>query len=636
MEIEKEGIVIFEPDAYCKALMHVLRFASNSIDKSSWVEVYGWLIGKIEGENRDVHVYDVVPLHHGKDIEVVWDYEVYGRAAEFDEKLYEKSKEDPAYKDMFVVGWYHSHPGLDFFLSTTDINNHLFFQNVNPQAIAIVFDHTKIQQYKNLGFKIFRLDQPGITEEYHEVPFNTRLFTREVLDLIYLLQETVERVQKKQMITMEYGEMPSLFSNLVLPATTDLFSVDKTPPIHVDSLFEKIFNGSTLLMRKIYGDSIVTKIAEEINPAMKEWFSAFIPYMANSLNQYAISLAERVITANRMALGSIHTIATILDSTMDSIGEWMKKQLRSYHKSIQKDLIEFKDHLTDLAKENKNEISDLFNREIDEEKKLVISQFESFNAKLGDLENKFNEKLVSQEMLIKNAIDSFNVEINNLRAKMYEQGESIKNSIGGLDAKISAQGESIKNSIGGLDAKISAQGEMLNKNIVGSSSKMSEQMLAINGAISELKNSIQEQSKRISDLENNNANLLNKLLELKQYQDNISKDVSGLAELINSTADGLTRQVESKIFEQMKMIREEFGNSINNLNQNVERFLKDGISEIVGKTNQAKAEMQNAINEFLKKLDEHKSEFENLVAAKTIKNIQKELKALTDKINEKQ
>src|SRR5271157_1000316 len=201
---KKHPAVIFEPEAYMKALLHVLRFASGTISKDSWVEVYGWLVGKLENENL-VHVYDAVPIQHGKDVEVVFDAEAYVRAAEFDEQLYQKAEETPQMKGYFIVGWYHSHPGLDFFLSPTDVTNHVGFQGPNPQSIAIVFDHTKMVPHKQLGFKIFRLDEATPDSKYHEVDFDKTKFSKDVMNVVYLVQNIVERIEVTRFLHRKSG-----------------------------------------------------------------------------------------------------------------------------------------------------------------------------------------------------------------------------------------------------------------------------------------------------------------------------------------------------------------------------------------------------------------------------------------------
>jgi proteasome lid subunit RPN8/RPN11 len=141
--------VIIKSNTYKKILLHCTRFANNSIPKSQWKEVYGFLTGKIEHDN--VICNDAVPMTHGGAIEVEFSERNYIEAAELNEKLLDK--------DEFIVGWYHSHPGLNIFLSSTDIRNHIGYQATNPKAIALVFDHTSLRG-GFLGFKIFLLDNP--------------------------------------------------------------------------------------------------------------------------------------------------------------------------------------------------------------------------------------------------------------------------------------------------------------------------------------------------------------------------------------------------------------------------------------------------------------------------------------------
>ena len=327
---KKQPAVIFESEAYMKALLHVLRFASNTINKDSWVEVYGWLVGKIEGENV-VHVYDAVPIQHGKDVEVVFDAEAYVRAAEFDEQLYQKAEESPQMKGYFIVGWYHSHPGLDFFLSPTDVTNHVGFQGPNPQSIAIVFDHTKMVPHKQLGFKIFRLDEPSPDSKYHEVDFDKAKFTKDVMNVVYQVQAIVERIEGNQVFTSEIGEVPSIFAHLMLPGATP--QIEKTPPFDLDALFEKITKSTEELIQKSLGNTIIGKLATDLNPALEEWYSAFLPYIFSSMNRWLLSTAEKLVITNKLTLGSIYTIAGTLEKSMKTVNDWTKAQLadNEYH-----------------------------------------------------------------------------------------------------------------------------------------------------------------------------------------------------------------------------------------------------------------------------------------------------------------
>ena len=88
-------------------------------------------------------------------------------------RLIDKVNNSAKYKGVYTIsGWYHSHPGLSLFLSQTDIINQLGYQVVNPKAIALVFDHTKIIS-KDPPVALFQLNNPlyGASTGYHEVEY---------------------------------------------------------------------------------------------------------------------------------------------------------------------------------------------------------------------------------------------------------------------------------------------------------------------------------------------------------------------------------------------------------------------------------------------------------------------------------
>ncbi|MHA1704330.1 MAG: Rgg family transcriptional regulator, partial [Promethearchaeota archaeon] len=82
---------------------------------------------------------------------------------EIEQQLYEENN------GHFVVGWFHSHPGLTLFFSYVDLINQLGFQGKFKDAIGLVFDHTLLGKKKeekigenvltkySTGFEIYRL-----------------------------------------------------------------------------------------------------------------------------------------------------------------------------------------------------------------------------------------------------------------------------------------------------------------------------------------------------------------------------------------------------------------------------------------------------------------------------------------------
>ncbi|MHA1783913.1 MAG: hypothetical protein ACTSVY_03330 [Candidatus Helarchaeota archaeon] len=143
---ELNGIVLIKKRAFNRMLHHALEHANRL--KWNWKEVYGLLIGYNKGNH--VLIENAVPVTHGSSIHVQFSIKDYIFAANINDLLVEKTNK------LFFVGWYHSHPGLGLFLSGTDIVNHLGFQNLNPLACAIVFDHTLIEQ-GHRGYEVFRL-----------------------------------------------------------------------------------------------------------------------------------------------------------------------------------------------------------------------------------------------------------------------------------------------------------------------------------------------------------------------------------------------------------------------------------------------------------------------------------------------
>ena len=117
--------------------------------------------------------------------------------------------EDPP---KYIMGWYHSHPGIKVMLSQDDVRTQLSWQEQNPHAIALVFNHKQLldqvelpsrkgdpvkQLTDDLGFRIYRLDDPskGLEAQYHEVPFEFSDFLMDA-NLVRNSQEFVGYVTK--------------------------------------------------------------------------------------------------------------------------------------------------------------------------------------------------------------------------------------------------------------------------------------------------------------------------------------------------------------------------------------------------------------------------------------------------------
>ncbi|MHA1683600.1 MAG: hypothetical protein ACTSUE_21860 [Promethearchaeota archaeon] len=153
--------VILKAEALKTIILFAKRYANEKIPEYEWKEVYGFLIGRIVGEN--VHVDKAVPMTSGEATEVVFDTSHYSKAWELDNEIASE------HTQSFVCGWWHTHPfksnPKSVFMSSIDVMNHLGFQAPNPLAIALVHDPSKVKDPSMpYGIKIFRLTRTDFTE----------------------------------------------------------------------------------------------------------------------------------------------------------------------------------------------------------------------------------------------------------------------------------------------------------------------------------------------------------------------------------------------------------------------------------------------------------------------------------------
>ena len=133
--------VVINADAYKTIILYSSRYANASIPRNEWKEIYGILVGI---QNKDeVIVEKAIPMTFGHSTDVELGPEHYGFIGQIEDKLYAENE------GRYVVGWFHSHPGLSLFYSWVDITNQISFQQGNPDFIGIVFDHTYLLDSKN-------------------------------------------------------------------------------------------------------------------------------------------------------------------------------------------------------------------------------------------------------------------------------------------------------------------------------------------------------------------------------------------------------------------------------------------------------------------------------------------------------
>jgi len=224
-----EDTIIIKGKAYVNMLLHVLRFGADDLDKKLWREVMGVCVGKIE--NDQVIVHEAIPITHGKRVEVEYSENDYARV----EVLQENFKEG-----QFIVGWYHSHPGMGPFLSDVDKVNQVYWQNVNPKAFALVWDHTLLADEGNDGFEIFRLTDValGHKSDFHGVKFEVKLPEDKSIYTKFI--EIANNIHKEDPIMTEEGEIVDMF---------EAFSIGTAEKPEDDDLKKYVINNTTIVLQ---------------------------------------------------------------------------------------------------------------------------------------------------------------------------------------------------------------------------------------------------------------------------------------------------------------------------------------------------------------------------------------------------
>jgi proteasome lid subunit RPN8/RPN11 len=178
--------VIIKAEAYKTIILYSSRYANKFIPAKDWREIYGILIGYADDDF--VYIEKAEALTYGHATNVQLDEKHYG----FIEQIQEKLEKNEATKGYYMIGWFHSHPGLGLFFSYIDLINQLGFQARNDDFCGLVFDHTllgkkkqeivkgtehKITKY-DTGFEIYRITDVNMDindsqydNNYHKVEY---------------------------------------------------------------------------------------------------------------------------------------------------------------------------------------------------------------------------------------------------------------------------------------------------------------------------------------------------------------------------------------------------------------------------------------------------------------------------------
>ncbi len=356
--------VIIRADAYKTIILYASRYANKSIPSEEWKEIYGILIGKADNDIVYVERAEALTFGHATDVQL--DERHYGFIEEIESRL------DKEEKEYYMVGWFHSHPGLNLFFSYIDLINQLGFQQYNDDFCGLVFDHTLLGKKKeeiiksedgsehsmtkyDTGFEIYRIsdvsmdiNDPVFDNNYHKVDYvidglNKYFFANVLSELSALVTEgkplqsayKEEFAQVKQtQISSEQNSSKKDFSNngllTEIPMMEDItFGVDD------------FFYGETDT-KKEHKEKHVKEVAEQLiyegNKAFEKRDSfAGVEKFRLGIEKYKeIKDFERVLELLRIVsqkcISNEHLI--FADEFTDELHKLAKKQNQSFYLGI--------------------------------------------------------------------------------------------------------------------------------------------------------------------------------------------------------------------------------------------------------------------------------------------------------------
>ncbi len=465
-----DSIVKIKPIAYYKMLVHILRYGSKTRARHKFKEVMGMIIGHLEGNGKikDVIIEDAVPVSHGGSIEVDFSASDYGK--------FEPINLEAAERNMFTLGWYHSHPGLSIFFSGTDIRNQLGWQAQNPSAIGLVFDHEYLESPGDLGFRTFRLDDPnkGDLSGYHEV--KTIVEIPDSLDFYDNIIDLIKKFHSGEPPILELNEKFNIFDDINIP-TDSQFKYD-IPQLDQNKMINKIQNSITGIFNSI------------LNPI----FSLF--------NNWSHNLGERMINNNLLMKNTLKELKNILiteieqlqntilftlqynltnldiyiDDRFDVISKDFQKIVDSANQLEDMITNKIKDTFEDFISKSKIEIDSMIDPKI-ENIEYIITE----NKKIKNDLNKQNEMLKNLDILINEIQSKLLIDINHYYRNQADEFDKIneknKESLDQFEKKLQTITLEINN---------------LNSNYQNSTNILKNKIKALNEENSKLKNQIEE------------------------------------------------------------------------------------------------------------------------------------------------
>ena len=212
--------VEISPLAYAK----IIDWTSTNTER----EIGGYLIGKIMKEKLLI-TEAVFAVAESNPTFVSFDNMMQFKILE---RLEERGKGE------VILGWFHTHPGIQVYMSGTDIATQQIYKALIPEAVAMVNDgyaFAKRRDQKDYKAKFFRV---GFDGKSFEVPFKIMTNPNEIIDLLTSHvqdHESAEKIAENTAMRMALSVNQSLetLANKTLLTKKEFVEADK---VHKKSL----------------------------------------------------------------------------------------------------------------------------------------------------------------------------------------------------------------------------------------------------------------------------------------------------------------------------------------------------------------------------------------------------------------
>lgn len=371
-----EENVTIQAGAFRKMILHVMRFVNEIKDEPT--EVLGLCIGKSISENGSLTITDSIPLLHGDKVELGLSQELHD--------LFEQVKASTE----SIIGFYVSHPGYGFFLTDSDKKIQQYFQTKdNPNAICIVFDHTKRQE--NFGLKIFKLKDHDNPEEVVEIM--PKILIPDSLEYFKWVQDLVENFQRKEpIIIKEYlGAQKPLPEELQeIPQLDErIDETEEKPSSQMEKSIIGIQTGASTL-----ADTFVNNYVNHLDAWLKDIEEGSLKggdFIRSSLNQLKNTIGKGLEGLEIYFQRKFNEISAIfVDGITESLESRIENQkdLENHMTSSIEDII---NNSNEVIKQRLNELTPVFESQVNQLEELVAKHDK--NAKRIDelIENNTNK-----------------------------------------------------------------------------------------------------------------------------------------------------------------------------------------------------------------------------------------------------